>query len=67
MYYMFLANGFEITEAMAPLDIMRRAGLEVKTVGVTGDEVQSSNGVTVKAFGGVKPKENAARMLNESG
>ena len=49
MYYMFLANGFEITEAMAPLDIMRRAGLEVKTVGVTGDEVQSSNGVNVKA------------------
>ena len=25
MYYIFLANGFEITEAMAPLDVMRRA------------------------------------------
>lgn len=49
MYYLFLANGFEITEAMTPLDVMRRAGLEVKTVGVTGDTVQSSNGVTVKA------------------
>ncbi len=49
MYYLFLANGFEITEAMTPLDIMRRAGLDVKTVGVTGDMVQSSNGVTVKA------------------
>ncbi len=48
MYYLFLANGFEITEAMAPLDIMRRAGLDVKTVGVTGSEVQSSHGVTVK-------------------
>ncbi len=47
MYYLFLANGFEITEAMAPLDVMRRAGLEVKTVGVTGNPVQSSNGVTV--------------------
>ena len=47
MYYLFLANGFEITEAMAPLDIMRRAGLDVKTVGVTGDTVQSSHGITV--------------------
>ena len=49
MYYIFLANGFEITEAMAPLDVMRRAGLDVKTVGVTGEWVQSSHGVTVKA------------------
>ena len=49
MYYLFLANGFEITEAMAPLDVMRRAGLDVKTVGVTGASVQSSNGVTVQS------------------
>ena len=48
MYYMFLANGFEITEAMAPLDVMRRAGLDVQTVGVSGAQVQSSNGVTVQ-------------------
>lgn len=48
MYYMFLANGFEITEAMAPLDVMRRAGLEVCTVGVSGEMIESSNGVTVK-------------------
>lgn len=48
MYYLFLAEGFEITEAMAPLDIMRRAKLNVKTVGVTGDFVTSSHGVTVK-------------------
>lgn len=47
MYYLFLANGFEITEAMAPLDIMRRAGLDVKTVGVSGETVQSSHGITV--------------------
>ena len=47
MYYVLLANGFEITEAMAPLDVMRRAGLDVQTVGVSGEQVQSSNGVTV--------------------
>ena len=49
MYYLFLANGFEITEAMAPLDVMRRDGLDVKTVGVTGAAVQSSNGVCVQS------------------
>ena len=48
MVYLFLANGFEITEAMAPLDVMRRAGMDVKTVGVTGEYVESSNVFTVK-------------------
>lgn len=48
--YEFLANGFEEIEALAPVDIFRRGGLEVKTVSVTGSElVESSHGVTVKA------------------
>lgn len=49
MFYIFLADGFEETEALAPLDVMRRAKLEVKTAGVTGGFVTSSHGVTVKA------------------
>ncbi len=49
MFYLFLADGFEETEALAALDVMRRAKLEVKTVGVTGESVTSSHGVTVKA------------------
>ena len=35
MFYVFLAEGFEETEALAPVDVMRRAKLDVKTVGVT--------------------------------
>ena len=34
----FLAEGFEESEALLPLDIMRRGGLDVKTVSVTGDK-----------------------------
>ena len=48
MIYVFLANGFEEIEALAPVDILRRAKADVKTVGVTGKEVTSSRGVIVK-------------------
>lgn len=48
--YEFLATGFEEVEALAPVDIFRRAGVEVKTVSITGSEyVESAHGVTIKA------------------
>ncbi len=49
MVYVFLADGFEIIEALAPVDMLTRAGVTVKTVGVTGPYVNSSCGVCVKA------------------
>jgi len=47
MIYVFLANGFEECEALAPVDILRRAGFEVKTVGVGGKTISSSHGISV--------------------
>ena len=49
MLYMFLAEGFEETEAIGSLDVIRRAGIEIKTVGVSGKEVCGSHGVSVIA------------------
>ena len=49
MVYLFLADGFEIIEALAPVDMLRRAKIDVQTVGVTGKTVCSSCGVEVNA------------------
>ena len=40
--FVFLAEGFELIEAMTPVDVMRRAGLDVKTVSITSSRVVKS-------------------------
>ena len=49
MIDMFLADGFEEIEALCPLDIMRRAGIEVRTVGVDSKEITGAHKITVTA------------------
>ena len=47
MFYLFLADGFEECEALVPLDILRRADIEVKTVGIGGNTVVGAHGISV--------------------
>lgn len=48
--YVFLADGFEEIEALAPVDVMRRAGLSVTTVSVTNNQIViGAHGIPVVA------------------
>lgn len=49
MVYCFLAEGFEETEAVVPVDILKRAGVSVKFVSVSKETVTSSHGLKVTA------------------
>ena len=47
MIYLFLAEGFEECEALAPIDILRRAGIDIKTVGISSKTVVGSHGIPI--------------------
>ena len=50
MVYLFLAEGFEETEAIVTIDILRRGYADVKTVSISGDKaVTGAHGITVMA------------------
>ncbi len=61
MIYVFLADGFEEIEALAPVDLLRRAGVSVQTVGITGKTVTGSHNISVTAD--ILPEEV---VLNEA-
>ena len=49
MVYVFLANGFEEIEALATVDIMRRAEIDVTTVGIGSQIISGSHSIKVTA------------------
>lgn len=49
MIAVFLANGFEEIEALAVVDILRRAELDVVTIGVGGRTIRGAHGIVVEA------------------
>lgn len=47
--YQFIANGSEEIEALTVVDVLRRGGIDIKTVSITGSEyAEMSHGVTIK-------------------
>ena len=49
MITVLLADGFEEIEALTPVDMLRRAGKKVVTVGITGKTVTGAHGIPVIA------------------
>lgn len=49
MVYVLLGTGFEETEAIVPIDLLRRAGADVLTVGINGKIVYGSHRIGVEA------------------
>ena len=49
MVYILLGTGFEEMEALTPLDLLRRAGIDVLTVGVNGKTVYGGHNVGFEA------------------
>lgn len=49
MVYILLGTGFEEVEAVAPLDLLRRAGVEVLTVGLNGKTIYGAHNIGVEA------------------
>lgn len=67
MVYILLADGFEEIEALTPLDILRRAGIEVKTASIKKDKtVTGAHGIPVMAdmvITDVEPEDITLLML----
>lgn len=65
--FIFLAPGFEETEAIGTIDVLKRGGVDIKIVSVTGDAfVESAHGVGIKAdiyLSDVKAEEADALIL----
>lgn len=49
MVAILLGKGFEEAEAVVPADLLRRAGVEVRLVGVGGRQITGSHGITITA------------------
>lgn len=68
---LFLVTGFEETEAIVPTDILRRGGVNIKMISLTGQTlVKGASGVSVQAdflFEEIKKDENIDMIILAGG
>lgn len=70
MVYIFFATGFEEVEALATVDVLRRAGIGIEMVGINGSEITGGHGITVKMdaeIGALKQTENIEMLILPGG
>lgn len=70
MIYIFLANGFEEVEALATVDVLRRADLNVKIVGVGSDVITGAHGISIvcdATDGDLTPDEDIEAVILPGG
>lgn len=60
MVYVFLAEGFEEIEAVTVIDVLRRSGTEVMSVGIGGRNIKGARGIIVCA-----DTDDSAAVLDE--
>lgn len=63
MVYVLLANGFEEIEALAPVDLLRRANHSVKTVAIGENPVVGAHGIPVVSDITLAEATDAPRLL----
>lgn len=47
MIYLFLADGFEEIEALVPIDILKRANIDIKTVGIGKSAITGTHNISI--------------------
>ena len=70
MFYMFFADGFEEVEAIAALDVIRRAGIKAESVGIGSREITGAHGITVicdKSETDIKPSAELEGVILPGG
>jgi len=67
MVVLFLADGFEEIEALTPLDLLRRVGVEVVTVGVGSRQITGAHGITIMADTDTLPEGDIEMVILPGG
>ena len=70
MFYIFFADGFEEVEAIATIYVIRRAGIEIQSIGVGSKNIIGSHGITIicdKTIDDITPSDTLEGIILPGG